>query len=96
MIAIKGLLNRPAAFDARDAVAPPGFVPYDETAAAQRKDFETTRAEFARLGHELKTRQFVASGQTLFDVSRHGQTRTFSHWGDVKALLSVLKGVAHG
>jgi hypothetical protein len=94
MIVLKGVLNRPAAFDDRDVIPPPGFVPYDETAAAQRKDFETARAEFARLGHELKTRQFVASGQTLFDVSRHGQTRTFSHWNDVKALLGVLKGVA--
>jgi hypothetical protein len=94
MIAIKGLLNRPVGIDARDAIAPPGFVPCDETAAAQRKELENTRAEFALLGRELKTRQFVASGQTLFDVSRHGQTRTFSHWNDVKALLGVLKGVA--
>ncbi len=94
MIVIQGLLNRPAAFDGRDAVPPAGFVPYDETAAAQRKDFETTRAEFAMLGHELKTRHFVGSGQTLFDVSRHGATATCSHWNDVKALLSVLKEVA--
>lgn len=61
----------------------------------QRKVFVTMQAEFARVGFELKSKQHPA-GVTLFEVSRHGQTRVFSHWGDVGAFLTQLQGVRHG
>jgi hypothetical protein len=59
----------------------------------QRKAYVTMQAEFARVGFELKSKQHPA-GVTLFEVSRHGQTRIFSHWGDVGAFLTQLQGGA--
>lgn len=122
----RSLINRPAAFDGRDAIAPPGCVPYQpdpekveaprvqleasgtehqspqkdpgvgilHDAQRQRKAFVTHQAKFARLGFELNSKQHPA-GVTLFEVSRHGQTRIFSHWGDVGAFLTQLQGVRH-
>ena len=60
------------------------------------KEFSTTQAQFARRGHELKAKQHPA-GITLFEVSRHGQTRVFSAWHDVGAFLTqVQQGGHHG
>lgn len=56
----------------------------------QRKAFVTMQAQFARLGFELKSKQHPA-GVTLFEVSRHGQTRIFSHFNDVGAYLTQLQ-----
>ena len=62
----------------------------------QRKAFVTMQAQFARLGFELKSKQHPA-GITLFEVSRHGQTRVFSAWHDVGAFLTqVQQGGHHG
>jgi len=60
----------------------------------QRKAFFTLQAQFARLGFELKSKQHPA-GVTLFEVSRHGQTRVFSHFGDVGAYLTQLQQGGH-
>ena len=57
------------------------------------KSYSTLQAQFARLGFELKSKQHL-TGLTLFEVSRHGQTRVFSHWGDVGAFLTQLQGGA--
>lgn len=60
------------------------------------KEFSTLQAQFARRGHELKSKQHLA-GLTLFEVTRHGQTRVFSHWHDVIAFLAqVQQGGQHG
>lgn len=70
-------------------------VPIVSDSQRQRKAFVTLQAQFARLGFELKSRQHPA-GVTLFEVSRHGQTRVFSHFGDVGAYLTQLhQGVHH-
>lgn len=62
----------------------------------QRKAFCTMQAQFARAGFELKSKQHPA-GITLFEVSRHGQTRVFSGWHDVVAFLAqVQQGGHHG
>lgn len=131
MIIIKNrhrtLRNVPTAFDGRDAIAPPGFVSYQESAPQkvnapgkgaftgttgthqteatsapivqetqrQRKEFYTRQAEFARVGYELKSKHHL-SGLTLFEVTRHGQTRIFSAWHDVGAfLVQVQQGGRH-
>lgn len=59
-------------------------------AQRQRKAFVTMQAEFARVGFELKSKQHPA-GITLFEVSRHGQTRVFSAWHDVSAFLTQVQ-----
>lgn len=62
----------------------------------QRKAFVTMQAQFARIGFELRSKQHPA-GLTLFEVTRHGQTRVFSHWHDVSAFLAqVQQGGQHG
>lgn len=59
----------------------------------QRKAFCTMQAEFARVGFELKSKHHP-TGLTLFEVTRHGQTRIFSAWHDVGAFLTQLQGGA--
>jgi hypothetical protein len=62
----------------------------------QRKAFVTMQAQFARVGYELKSKHHPA-GITLFEVTRHGQTRIFSAWHDVGAFLAQVQGgVRHG
>lgn len=56
----------------------------------QRKAFVTMQAQFARVGYELKSKHHPA-GLTLFEVTRHGQTRIFSAWHDVGAFLTQLQ-----
>lgn len=55
------------------------------------KQFATAQAQFARLGYELKSKHHPV-GLTLFEVSRHRQTRVFSCWHDVHAFLAQVGG----
>jgi hypothetical protein len=52
------------------------------------KHIATLAAEFALRGHALRTDSHAE--QTLYIVSRWGQSRTFSHLNDVDALLGQI------
>lgn len=54
------------------------------------KDFATLQARAAMLGHQLRT--ITLEHRQLFEVSRWGQARTFSHLGDVEAFLRQVGG----
>lgn len=64
-------------------------------AEAIDKPFATMQAKFAILGHCLTRSQRADDGRTTYTVCRWGQSRVFSHWGDVCAFLVQIGG-KHG
>lgn len=93
--ALRKRLAEPPPQSETGPVGGPVDAPIVSDSQRQRKAFCTMQAQFARLGYELKSKQHAA-GITLFEVTRHGQTRVFSHFGDVGAYLAqVQQGGRH-
>jgi hypothetical protein len=57
-------------------------------------EFHTTAAQFALKGHALQRHTRAADGRVTYTASRWGQSRAFSHWGDVLAFLVQIGGAA--
>ena len=51
-----------------------------------------TKAAFALKGHALRRSIRVGDGTITYSVSKWGQCRNFSHWGDVQAFLKQIGG----
>lgn len=60
-------------------------------AAPTAKEFLTLCAKFAICGYEL-TELKRQHDKPIWNVARLGQTRVMSHWHDVLAYLTQLKG----
>lgn len=56
------------------------------------KAFATVAAKFALRGHTLAEKVHHGTALRLWEVSRWGQTRVFSHWFDVCAYLTQIGG----
>ena len=56
------------------------------------KSFATMQAAFALRGHSLTRSRRADDGRITYTVSRWGQSRAFSHWHDVCALLVQIGG----
>lgn len=54
------------------------------------KAFATVAAKFALRGHTLSEKVHHGTGLRLWEVSRWGQTRVFSHWFDVASFLTQI------
>lgn len=55
------------------------------------KDFATLRARFALLGRELARCHRARDGRISYVVTRCGESRQFSHLGDVSAHLAQIR-----
>ena len=58
------------------------------------KEFHTSAARFALRGFALQQSVRAHDGRVTFVVSNWGQSRAFSHWGDVLAFLTQIGGAA--
>lgn len=63
-----------------------------EPQTMDRKEFDTLRARFACRGFALARVFRTDDGRPTYHVTRHSQTRVFSHPHDVGAYLSVVEG----
>ena len=61
-------------------------------ATPENSEFHAAVVAFAKQGHMLQRSFRVGDGRVTFVVSRWGQCRTFSHWGDVQAFLTQIGG----
>jgi hypothetical protein len=60
--------------------------------AITAKDFATVAAKFAIKGHALQSNSRADDGRVTFVVSRWNQSRSFTHWNDVRAFLAQIGG----
>ena len=58
-----------------------------------QKEIATLQAQFALLGHTLRTSKLADDGRVTYTVSRWGQSRCFSHVHDLQAFLTQIGGV---
>lgn len=62
------------------------------TTSPDGEAFVTAVVQFAILGHTLQRSVRAEDGRVTFTASRWSQSRTFSHWNDVRAFLVQVGG----
>lgn len=59
--------------------------------ATTATDFAAAAEKFAVKGHALKSSVRADDGRVTFVVRRSGQSRSFTHWNDVRAFLAQIE-----
>jgi len=62
----------------------------------QKKNYATTKAQFALKGHALQRIYRPDDNSTLYVISQWGHSRVFSHWHDVQGFLIQVGGISYG